>query len=283
MPVLELSFNTSLFVANRAWPDAVGPLFNRWLPDGVADALTLDTGRTDVSLKVWFDRYGFCEFGLVQFNRQRREVDPVIMARQAKLDAGPLSGSLRFLNLTDDEVDPIRENRVGDHQYMKFGKSVVNILLPPLGRFLSILKVNYGQYWVAVVPGWDSRRGTLGHYCGELCMRWSLDEGATWYAFRPTEIGVTFCVQDSDESQFLTREDWADLAATCGGDYEPPVAGTILSESHRLLDEGQVKHAIIEGVSALEVGLDFFVTNVLQGRASDEYLGTPNSVTCVLV
>ena len=56
------------------------------------------------------------------------------------------------------------------------------------------------------------------------------------------------------------------LSAPAGG-HNSRLGGQLLSHAHRLLDEGNLKYAVIEGVSALEISLNEFVKNRLSGKA----------------
>lgn len=67
-----------------------GPLFHRWLPGGVHDAISLETREPDSSLKVWFERWGVVDDGgFIRFTHRQREVDASVVERQAKLRRRP--------------------------------------------------------------------------------------------------------------------------------------------------------------------------------------------------
>ena|SRR5579864_7710754 len=140
-----------------------GPLFHRWLPDGEKDAINLDTGTPEVTLKVWFERRGFVGEKLIKYDVTRKEVDSAIIPTQAALVAGSLFGLLEIQGLAEEKVTPIRENRIGDAIYVAFGDQVVNKLIcPSVSRFINILRGKYGQYWLRELRKWDSRNETLG-------------------------------------------------------------------------------------------------------------------------
>src|SRR5579864_6811086 len=187
MPTLLLKFYVYL-KRLYAMRNFEGPLFHRWLPDGEKDALVLDVGTENALLKVWFERRGFLEGGLIQYDVTRKEVDPAVIATQAALTAGSLFGSLEIQGLTEEEVTPIRENKIGDASYITLGDRVINKLIyPSVNRFITTLRGKYGQYWIRELPKWDSRNGTLGAYCHSLLLKWSLDQGATWSDFLPDQ------------------------------------------------------------------------------------------------
>jgi len=252
-----------------------GPLFHRWLPDGEKDAIPLDTGEPDVELRVWFERLGFVDDGRrIVFDPERREVDPDIMRTQAVLGAGPLAGSLEIRGLAEDEVAAVRADRVGHADYVSLAKRIVKTLLVPhVNRLLRILRVNYGQYWIAELEEWDSRYHSLSQYCESfLGLTWSLDEGETWAAFRPggrmrtdgPKPGAK--LYPDSYRDYLTEADWRQLGSLIRDGYEPTTGALVLAQAHQFLDRGDVRQAIIEGVCALEVAVHEFVRENLHGH-----------------
>jgi len=236
-----------------------GPLFHRWLPDGEKDALVLDVGTDNAELKVWFERRGYVEGGLIKYDVTRKEVNPAVIPTQAALTAGSLFGSLEIRDLAEEEVMPIRENRIGDASYRALGDRVVNKLIyPSVSRFINTLRGKYGQYWIRELHKWDSRNETLGAYCQFLLLKWSLDQGATWLDFVPDDpIAYTTAMAGRAESfrNYLTQEDWNDLAQISSQKYELPLASNFLSRANQLLDEEDYKYALIEGITALELAV----------------------------
>ena len=254
-----------------------GPLFHRWLPDGEKDAIVLDTGDSNIELRVWFERRGFVDNGFIKFDYKRREVNPEIIPKQAILDAGPLWGLLKIQGLSEEELAPLWENAIGDDRYVALGKKVVkNLLYPPVARFLNILRTNYGQYWIRELEKWDSREESLGHYCKSLNLKWSLDGGKTWTDFFPNNSLATPRALEirmgKSFPEFPTKEDWQKLAKVVRDGYEPSLAAFILARAHQFLDQGSLKYAFIEGVSALELALNEFIRQKLDG--ADSLLGS---------
>ncbi|MGB3904411.1 MAG: hypothetical protein WBB22_05770 [Anaerolineae bacterium] len=244
-----------------------GPRFHRWLPDGEKDAIALDTCDPHADLKVWFERRGYVELDSIRYDYERREVDPDILATEGLVSGGPLLGLLRLTGLSEEQLAGMRENGRGDAGYIALGKRVVKKLLyPPVSRFVEILRVNYGQHWIRELQKWDSRVRNLGNYCCKvLRLEWSLDEGKTWQEFLPDEPARRAAIVVPRYSDYLTKEDWQQLAELAQVAYEPSLAASLLARTHQFLDEGNLKHALIEGVSALEVGLGEFIAQKLTG------------------
>lgn len=66
----------------------------------------------------------------------------------------------------------------------------------------------------------------------------------------------------SDEDfrrELLTEDDWRALPGVVNGGYEPSLAALVLTRAYQLLDQGHLRQAFIEGVTALEVALDEYV------------------------
>lgn len=268
MPTLLLKFYVYLKRID-VMRDFEGPLFHRWLPDGEKDALVLNVGtEKNVVLKVWFERRGFLERSFIQYDVTRKEVDPDVIPTQAALTAGSLFGSLEIQGLTEEEVTPIRENKIGDTNYMAVGDRVVNKLIyPSVNRFITTLRGKYGQYWIRELPKWDSRNDTLGGYCHFIRLKWSLDQGVTWSDFHPDEpIAYTTAISGTPESfhKYLTQDDWKDLAQISSQKYELPLATTFLARANQLLDEEDYKYALIEGITALELAVSETIKPKLQ-------------------
>lgn len=240
-----------------------GPLFHRWLPDGEKDAIFLNTGVSKTELKVWFERRGFVNDGIIEFDVTRKEVDSAIIPTQAALVVGSLFGSLELQELTKEEITSLLENKIGEPDYKALGERVVNMLIyPSVSRFINTLRTKYGQYWIHELREWNSRHETLGAYCIFIRLKWSLDQGATWFDFIPDDpIRRTIVTFGTEESfrQYLTEEDWKGLAQLSREKYEPSLASSILTRAHQFFDEEDFKYALIEGVTALELSLKYYI------------------------
>lgn len=248
-----------------------GPRFHRWLPDGRTDEISLPTGHPESKLTVWFERTGYTEGDFVHFDYKQREVDPNIIRRQAWLDAGPLRGLMELESITDKQAKCLRQNKLGDDEYIALGKKVIKHLHPPLARFISILRTNYGQYWLPEPLPWDSRRESIGSYFRSLGLTWSLDGGESWTDFIPDEPTLFLKGEFSAKFQhYMTRDDWAELRHTVESDYCPSLAGSILTLAHKFYDQGELKYALVEGITALELSLGELIRNQLHKYADDK-------------
>jgi len=248
-----------------------GPLFHRWLPDGEKDAIVLDIPKSKAQLKLWFERRGFVEDGQIRYDSNRREVDSDIMIKQGVLEGGPLMGLLMGFVLSEEELVALQNDRKGDPAYEALGKRAINLVHAEVSRFIHIIRRNYGQYWVRELEKWDSRKDTLGRYCDVILnSKWSLDDGKTWHPFVPNDpVGNLYITIESIKKrfmQYISREDWQCLAHYWRKEYTPPPSANILLRAHELLDQGNLRHAFIEGTSAFEVALSEFMQDKLRGN-----------------
>jgi hypothetical protein len=250
-------FDSSLNVGQE-WP-----VFHRWLPNGKEDALTFDMKDSNLELKIWFERWGVVEGGLIEYRSGKQEFDPTIIPTQGYLVAGPLFGQLTISNIPDEDIVLLRENKNDDQRYINLGKKVVkDLIYPPIARFINILRITYGQYWLQKFEGWDARVVDIGTYCGNtLRLEWRADTGVTWLPFIPEPKERYMRVVATAPSierlrQYLTEEDWHDLEKMVRDGYEPSLAATLLAQTHRLIDRENWREALIEGNTALELAID---------------------------
>jgi hypothetical protein len=263
MPILHLKFGKYIYNHNDSdLSDVKGPLFTRWLPNGDADGLDLLDNET-AAIRVWFRRLGqVCPHRqMIVFDVEKDEVPSDVMARQGILDAGPLCGRLTLKKVATDEIDAITGNKLDNPSYMGIGKRVVSLLMEYIGPFVSMLRITYGQYWLNDIEAFDSRKASLGHYCSSWSLMWSLDNTG-WSEFRPNQNALFFKGYVSGEktcAEFLTQEDWQQLKSTHSKDYNPPISAFLLNRSHRLLNDGQIKYALIESISSLEIAIELYI------------------------
>lgn len=272
MSILLLNFgiileNYNLPKINRHY----GPLFHRWLPDGKKNCIVLDTKNPNIELKVWFKRLGFVDNGFIKFDYKKHKVDSKIIPTQSILEAGPLFGLLKMKKISKNEINIIKQNKIGDPLYLKLGKKIVKeVIFPPISNFLNIFRTNYGQYWIRNLKDWDSRKESLGNYCrNTLNLKWSLDNGKKWYSFQPDKkkVNITAYIQ-RDFKEFLIKKDWKDIKYYINKGYIPSIASHILSKTHQLIDQDNLKYAYIEGVTALEIAIHEYVRKNMKNSNS---------------
>ena len=175
------------------------------------------------------------------------------------MDGGNIYGRLELQNVERTDLDSVIENKIDDKCYESLGKRVVNVLYKPLSLFFLLLQTNYGPYWIPEFTKWDSRKESLGHYCGTyLSMTWRLDPSDPPKRFVPTKDMVIMAVRMSGKreyGEFLTQSDWRQIPDLVNKDYKPTIAAVLLARTHEYIQNGDLKHALIEGVTALELAI----------------------------
>lgn len=264
-----------------------GPSFHRWLPRGIEDAI-----ETDVEfghLQLWFERRGYTE-RMVQFDFERHEVDPHIVPKQGRLDAGPLFGKLQLTKAPDDVIEVLRRDLTGDVRYVALGKSVVKSVHPIIERLLWLLRERYGQHWLKALEPWDSRRLSLGAICCDWNVSWSDDNGASWHAFKPDKSVRNYdAIEPTKFNEYLTQSDWFNLKTALEKGDNPSLATELVTNSHRLISDVELRHAVVEAVSALEVAISDAVrepikrSSKLTDSASSFLKDTPLKTRLVVV
>lgn len=238
-------------------------VFHRWLPNGRHDAVEYLIPSEGAKIEFWFEREGRVQDSFVVFERGRHDVPEDVMDRQATLESGPLYVMLTIDNVPDAVMKAISEERAGDHDYEAFGKIVAKRLLqPPLSKFLGILRCYFGQYWICSVGPWDSRCESLGRYCKRLGLEVSIDGGGSWRQFLPNEPLATpqgIALRFVHPLLFISRGDWETLRKDFAAFAEPSVPVRALNFGHELLDQGHLRAALVEIITALEITADEFI------------------------
>lgn len=251
-----------------------GPLFHRWLPNGKADELRIQTSDSKNWVTVWFERRGFLDDSFIRYDHRRTEVDEDAMRRQSRLDAGPLRGEAEFAYVTSDELEAIKEERVGSREYASVGKRVIEFLHPPISALVDLLRVQYGQYWLPELLQWDSRTQSLGSYCSStLLLHWRERESEEWRKFQPTDLKLmlssTMIMPGRAYAEYLTQEDWRQIQSSFKPTAGLPLALRVIGRAHQLHDSGHVNESFIQAVTGLELSIEHFLNTRGVGLPKD--------------
>jgi hypothetical protein len=265
--------------------DVRGPVFHRWHPRGSDNAIELDTGDPNASLRIWFALEVEASLGL--FSLEKIED----LANQGAVQGGPLRGLLSLKGVDDQtveileegavekameraveagSVDPDTASQLVSDKYVTLAKRVAQkIIQPSVSRFVERLRNEYGQYWLVPPREWDSTQESLGGFCSHLQLRWSTNPDGKWRKLLPDlpeACGVLEVGGKDSFKQFITETDWDHIGETL--EYEPAraLAVDLTLRARRLLDEGNVHFALIESVTALELAVRVFVRAAADGR-----------------
>lgn len=261
MPDLMLRF--AVHLKRNDFPDYVapeGPYFHRWLPDGEVDAVSIAKEGASISVKLWFERTGYVDGGWIRYDPKRSEIDPKIMCRQGKIQAGRLRGNAIVNILDDDELSAIVNNSEGSDKYISAAKKIIRLLHPILHNFIITLQTKYGQYWLKTLKYWDSRGESIGSYCSSgLSLHWSNDGGSTWNRFKPGELSVHISAGGRNFEEYVTAKDWNEIKTGFSSTRIASLASIILLGAHEFEDQEQYRQAFIEGTTALEIAINEYI------------------------
>ncbi len=241
-----------------------GPLFHRWLPNNETDTIVL--GK-HFNIKVWFERRGFIRNSFIHYELDKREINNELIPKQAVLDGGFLRGSAKF-KASEEQVRAIQAEECDNNDYIRLGKEINEHILPPISKFIDLLRVDFGQYWIRPLSGWDARKESLGAYFTSIGLHWRLDTNSEWKVFQPTRNiqKITLNVlSDEGYQRYITQEDWNYLKQYTIEEhfenYKPSLAKTTLNKAQQSWDESNYSEAFMSAVSALELAITSFIKN----------------------
>ena len=269
MPVIDLKFQKKLEEGFSLYREHHGLAFHRWLPDGEKDAIILDTKYSNTKLKLWFERFGHTERGMIDFNVKRKEVDPTIMVNQGSLESGPLFAKIEAFEITDEELKILKDNKIGSKEYQDIGNRIAKIIDPILTNFLYLLRIHFGQYWLPTYEEFDSTKKSIGEHLRFLFINWSEDGGKTWNEFTPDNIHAPVnAVMSSTESflKLITKKDWTNLQNFIKDKHNESLAAITLARTHQYIEQNDIRHAFFEGITALELSIEEFVHNRIKDK-----------------
>jgi hypothetical protein len=118
------------------------------------------------------------------------------------------------------------------------------------------LRVRFGQHWLTPPEEWDSRYRSLGAVCDDWNMSWSDDNGQTWHRFKPDRSVRNYGpLARTPFGEYMIKSDWAALKTMVERGDDPPLAAELVTNSHRLVSQIELRHGLVEACSALEVAI----------------------------
>jgi hypothetical protein len=166
-------------------------------------------------------------------------------------------------------VDDADIAALGSGQYEDIGKKVLRVSEEPIIAFVENLRTVFGQAWLPRLEKWDSRNESLGAYWQHRQALYSIDDEKTWSKFRPGNALVHITGKLPNTAAYkllLTERDWQSLGGVHAG-TRVPIALDVFAEASRSLALADMKLALLESVTALEMALDEFSRRMrLAGR-----------------
>lgn len=270
MPKIDVLFHIRLSDGTKPIDGPHGPIFHRWLPNGLSDAITIPIGNSGTELKLYFKRRGkYDHSDFIEYSEEPLEDTKGTIERQAYLQAGPLTAILSSYAITDSELEMLKTSKEGDFEYAKLAKSFFKIAVPYIKRLVDVLRVFYGQYWIKEIQSFDSRKHHIGAYCANyLHMRWMEQGESEWKKIQPDKIIISFDSAfgtEEDYKHFLTQDDWTGIKKLVEQNYNPTIPGYFLRKSHQAFNNKNNAQALIQGVTSLELALEDFISNKTKG------------------
>lgn len=249
-----------------------GPLFSRWIPNGVDDAVNLLADSGNDHIRIWFQRRGELVNDFIRYDRKAEGVPVSMMVRQGKLDAGPLFGEYITSQYMIEELDAALSESVNDDVYIQFGKRIVSAISGPVSSFIHVLRCTYGQYWLPPLRSWDSREMSLGTYCANLYLRLVVDGTTDEIPFLPTNQGYRMEVKFPGKGfrEYLTESDWRFIQSMTTGGLEVSLAMRILGSVSQLIDNRMLRQAFLEATTSFELAMGEYCKQVFGNANVDD-------------
>ena len=240
-----------------------GPVFSRWLPNGEDDALKVVIDNYSSEVHLWFERHGYIDdSGFIKYEHKRLEIDSSVIPRQEKIHAGALYGKVIYNDISEEQIQALKDGDVENDEYIKIGKLIIKkILGPVLVKFTKLLKNTYGQYWINIYKPFDSRHIALSNHCKSLNMKWFLNDSDNG-EFSPGKEEVqtiSFTVTMNAEEEYISQDSWLHLQELLNDNFDPTLSSAFASRANKLLEEQRYSHAILESVTAIELSIEEYI------------------------
>jgi hypothetical protein len=138
-------------------------------------------------------------------------------------------------------------------EYTALGQKVLGAALGLYNRLLAFARNQKGQYWIPLRRININRISSFNTEFRAKVRSAHFD----WIRWCPFSIDH-FTVYTPSRGVSLTRDDWNDAQKFVAGNARSDVVLELLANARLLIDNGQRRSSIIEGVSALELALTRF-------------------------
>ena len=166
-----------------------------------------------------------------------------------------LPNDLASVMLSPD-IGGMEENRLIESGYKALAARIYHLVVSAMNQVINYARTSRGQYWLASYSdNVDDMQQQF--YRWETAARL----GEKRFHWRPISIARTLTLYAHGNDHYFTQEDWNNLRVLVG--VRTPVRllsefalhADLLANSQAHLDRGHSKSALIEAVTALEVGL----------------------------
>jgi len=246
-------------VTNMEW---AGPTvwFEKWIPEDETNALTRIDGN--ISTRLWTERSCVSSIEpvtddyiskLMNIGVQCFLIDVIIADVPEEL----ASFIYQERNSPKEEHGDIGPSHVDfdrlRSEYTALGHKVLGAALGLYNRLLAFARNHKGQYWIPLRPVNTNRMSSNNTEFRAKVQSEHFD----WVRWCPYSIDH-FIAYTPGRGISLTAKDWIDAQQFVAGKGRPDIVLELLANAQLLIDNGQRRSAIIEGVSALELALTRF-------------------------
>ena len=118
-----------------------GPLFHRFLPDGVNNAISKD--GIDYVIKFWFEQNGYQtnDSTFIIYDFKKKDFKKEDISKQAILDGGYLFGEIELLNVKKDTINSLNNNTILPEALETIGKSAVKTIQGLFSKLCQVEKL----------------------------------------------------------------------------------------------------------------------------------------------
>jgi hypothetical protein len=150
----------------------------------------------------------------------------------------------------------------------ELGHRVAELIAASCNRLLSVIRADFGQYWLRLVTI-DQR--TQNSLC-DWKVDWRLTEGEEWEPLWTTPGGSWNRAYIGFADQYFTQVDAERTSSILAETTHEPTAYSLISDAKRRWDEGDKKVAILHLNSAIEWSTQEYLRRSLTGHLPGETL-----------
>lgn len=231
--------------------------FTHWLPIGRDHGIVADDG--DMRILLWFDEK--CAWRVSQPTADELTKYVNINARYVYADvqiSGLGADLLEYMERRDFSKPPDKDDEDLQLAYDQVAEKILTLVLHRVNRLIAFARSHKGQYWLSE---YKIDLGSLRSYFYTFDAHGQVDSGPR-FKFRPPKTDVLYVRLGGDESRYVHESDWAAFRDFVAGASKPQLIGELLAGAEHLLSIGHYRSAITEAVTALEVAVFQFSSNV---------------------
>jgi hypothetical protein len=234
-------------------------VFNQWLPEDSASAITVD--HDGFRLVISVDRGCVAAPEQVTDDLLRRWINICVVAVLVEVVVADVPEELGAFVIEKenwprgDDIMHSPEPATRDlaEQYAALGRRIMQAVLHVTNRLVSWANAEHGHYWIATRE--ESPDRMMSNNTGfRASAEYDRGRRVRWC---PPNVDAPVVLVSSGEAA-IRRDDWQDARSFVGSARRSDAVGEIMGNANALLDSGHARGAVIEAVSALEGAVNRF-------------------------